>query len=71
MDGVGSKGRVVGLDINSTMLDLAQRLVPELHWIEGNAVALPFSDEGFDAVVCQQAFHSFQISPMRNHKSLV
>jgi ubiquinone/menaquinone biosynthesis C-methylase UbiE len=45
------------------MLDLAQRLAPELFWTEGTAVALPFCDEVFNAVVCQQGLPFFSDQP--------
>ena len=31
------------------MLERARRKAPELEWIEGDALALPFADESFDA----------------------
>jgi SAM-dependent methyltransferase len=42
---------VVGVDIAEAMLSLARRLHPQLDLRAGDAEALPFSDESFDAVV--------------------
>jgi ubiquinone/menaquinone biosynthesis C-methylase UbiE len=41
----------VGMDFSPEMLELAQRLHPELELREGDANALPFDDESFDVVV--------------------
>ena len=42
-------GRVTGLDFSEPMLDRARRKAPELEWVRGDALALPFADESFDA----------------------
>jgi demethylmenaquinone methyltransferase/2-methoxy-6-polyprenyl-1,4-benzoquinol methylase len=41
-------GRVTGLDFSERMLERARRKAPELQWIEGDLLALPFRDESFD-----------------------
>jgi ubiquinone/menaquinone biosynthesis C-methylase UbiE len=55
---VGPTGKVVGLDLKAGMLAVARSLpsLPgvSIEWQEGNALALPFSAETFDAVLCQQ-----------------
>ncbi len=51
---VGPGGRVVGVDINPNMLDMARAREPSVEWREGDAQALPFDDREFDIVVCQQ-----------------
>lgn len=56
---VGSRGRVVGLDINPNMLDMARIREPAVEWKEGSALAMPFADSEFDAVVCQQGLQFF------------
>ncbi len=63
LDHVGSEGRVVGLDVNSNMLEVAGQIAPEIAWREGNALALPFSEREFDAVVCQQGLQFFPDKP--------
>lgn len=35
------------------MLAVAEELEPRVRWVEGDAGALPFDDDEFDAVVCQ------------------
>ena len=40
---------VVGLDFSPEMLARARRKAPELEWLEGDLLALPFEDESFDA----------------------
>lgn len=42
-------GRVTGLDFSPAMLERARRKAPELDWIEGDVLALPFEDASFDA----------------------
>jgi len=42
-------GRVVGLDFSARMLEIARRTRPEIEFIEGDALSLPFEDGTFDA----------------------
>jgi demethylmenaquinone methyltransferase/2-methoxy-6-polyprenyl-1,4-benzoquinol methylase len=42
-------GEVTGLDFSRPMLERARRKAPELEWVEGDALALPFADGSFDA----------------------
>ena len=42
-------GRVVGLDFSPGMLERARRKSGTIEWVEGDALALPFGDGGFDA----------------------
>jgi demethylmenaquinone methyltransferase/2-methoxy-6-polyprenyl-1,4-benzoquinol methylase len=42
-------GTVAGLDFSGAMLARAQRKAPELDWVEGDLLALPFDDASFDA----------------------
>lgn len=43
--------QVTGLDFSSEMVALATSRYPDIRFLEGNAEALPFPDESFDAVV--------------------
>jgi demethylmenaquinone methyltransferase/2-methoxy-6-polyprenyl-1,4-benzoquinol methylase len=42
-------GRVTGLDFSERMLERARGKSDEIEWIEGDALALPFEDDSFDA----------------------
>jgi demethylmenaquinone methyltransferase/2-methoxy-6-polyprenyl-1,4-benzoquinol methylase len=42
-------GRVTGLDFSEPMLERARRKAPELEWIRGDLLELPFDDASFDA----------------------
>ena len=42
-------GRVTGLDFSEPMLERARRKAPELEWIRGDRLELPFADASFDA----------------------
>jgi ubiquinone/menaquinone biosynthesis C-methylase UbiE len=56
---VGPEGLCVGLDASATMLDRAVRDTPggEVAYVRGDAMALPFRDETFDAVCCFAALN--------------
>jgi demethylmenaquinone methyltransferase / 2-methoxy-6-polyprenyl-1,4-benzoquinol methylase len=41
-------GKVTGLDFSDRMLDRARRKAPELEWVSGDLLALPFADASFD-----------------------
>jgi SAM-dependent methyltransferase len=58
-------GQVTGLDINPGMVQLARSLLPELPicWQEGSALQMPFADETFDLVLCQQGVQFFADRP--------
>ncbi|HSS60886.1 MAG TPA: bifunctional demethylmenaquinone methyltransferase/2-methoxy-6-polyprenyl-1,4-benzoquinol methylase UbiE [Candidatus Limnocylindrales bacterium] len=45
----GRDGRVAGVDFSARMLDIARAAHPELEFIEGDALNLPFDDAAFDA----------------------
>jgi ubiquinone/menaquinone biosynthesis C-methylase UbiE len=62
---VGPTGRVVGLDINPKMLEVARSVAANesaIEWTEGNATAMPLPDDSFDIVLCQ---HGLQYFPDR------
>jgi ubiquinone/menaquinone biosynthesis C-methylase UbiE len=56
---VGTTGRVTGFDLNPGMLAVAQRLLPDFEWRQGDATSLPFPDASFDRVLCQFALMFF------------
>ena len=58
---VGSGGSVVAVDINPGMIDKArqQPTLGDVEWQIASALELPFEDESFDAVICQQGLQFF------------
>lgn len=57
---LGQKGRVVGLDLSSQMIEVGRSIDPSVEWREGNAIALPFDEnEKFDVLLCQQGLQFF------------
>ena len=42
---------VVGLDFSGRMLERARRKAPELEWVQGDVLALPFEDAHFESAV--------------------
>jgi demethylmenaquinone methyltransferase/2-methoxy-6-polyprenyl-1,4-benzoquinol methylase len=42
-------GDVTGLDFSERMLERARRKSGEVEWVQGDALALPFEDDSFDA----------------------
>ncbi len=50
---VGATGLAVGLDLNEGMLGVARSRAPRIEWRQGEAEALPFETQSFDAVVSQ------------------
>jgi demethylmenaquinone methyltransferase / 2-methoxy-6-polyprenyl-1,4-benzoquinol methylase len=50
---IGARSRgadVVGLDFSERMLERAARKEPQIEWVQGDVLALPFEDASFDAV---------------------
>lgn len=56
---VGADGSVVGVDINPGMLATAERasaeVTPAIEFRQGDAAELPFEDDTFDVVLCEEA----------------
>ncbi|MBT8460640.1 MAG: class I SAM-dependent methyltransferase, partial [Boseongicola sp.] len=50
---VGPQGRIIGIDRNQGMLDVAQLRAPAVEWVEGVAESLPFPNDTFNEVLCQ------------------
>lgn len=66
LERVGGEGKVVGIDLLPPMLDVARSVAPPdapVEWRQSSADALPFDDETFDAVLCQQALQFFPDKP--------
>ncbi|HEY6695006.1 MAG TPA: methyltransferase domain-containing protein [Solirubrobacteraceae bacterium] len=53
---VGPEGKVVGVDPSDSMLEMGRRRDAPVEFVAGDAVALPFDDESFDAVVSTQVY---------------
>jgi ubiquinone/menaquinone biosynthesis C-methylase UbiE len=64
---LGSAGRLVGVDLNSNMLDVALKRTPTggapVEWRQGDAASLPCSNSEFDIVICQQGLQFFSDKP--------
>jgi ubiquinone/menaquinone biosynthesis C-methylase UbiE len=58
----GNSARVVGVDINPGMLNVAESLTTgkSIEWHEANAEDLPFADESFDIGLSQYGVQFFQ-----------
>jgi ubiquinone/menaquinone biosynthesis C-methylase UbiE len=59
---VGESGSAAGIDLNAGMLAEAANHVPDgfqIDWRQADAVELPFADESFDVVLCQQSLQFF------------
>jgi len=61
---VGADGRVVGVDLNRSMIDTARTASTAdghntIEWRTGDAAALPFANAAFDVVLCQQGVQFF------------
>ena len=52
-------GEIFGVDFNPTQIATARSIEPSIEWREGDAESLPFTDQQFDLVVCQQGFQFF------------
>ncbi len=59
----GGQVSVTGVDLNATMLSVAERLAPELDWRQGDAAELPFDDDTYDVATCQMAAMFFPDRP--------
>jgi ubiquinone/menaquinone biosynthesis C-methylase UbiE len=65
---VKTQGKVVGVDVNPEMLEVACRKYSEycedIDWREGRAEHLPLPDKSFDLVMCQQGLQFFNDRPL-------
>ncbi|HEY7488723.1 MAG TPA: methyltransferase domain-containing protein [Streptosporangiaceae bacterium] len=66
---VGGDGRVVGVDVNDGMIDVAGSITAQepddctVEWRRADAGALPLPDGAFDVVACQQGLQFFSDVP--------
>lgn len=60
---VGPTGAVAAVDVNADMLAVAETaaadVAPPIDWRQADAAALPFDDDAFDVVLCQEAMQFF------------
>lgn len=60
---LGSDGKIVGIDMNPAMIEVAGRAAAAeglaLEWLVGRVEALPFPDQSFDLVTIQQGLQFF------------
>ncbi|MEO6571800.1 MAG: methyltransferase domain-containing protein, partial [Ilumatobacteraceae bacterium] len=57
---VGSSGRVVGVDVNAAMLEVARGINGDVvEFVESSCELLPFEDATFTHVLCQQGLQFF------------
>ncbi len=57
---VSPGGRMVGADINPSMLEIARGCIDvDVQWVESSSDALPFDANTFTHVICQQGFQFF------------
>lgn len=60
LEAVGSGGRVVGLDANPGMLEVARTVTPHgIDWVESPAEAVPWPDASFDLELCSMGLQFF------------
>lgn len=64
---VGPTGAVSGVDVNPDMLEAARGAAteagPDIAWRRADAASLPYDDDAFDVVVCQEAVQFFGDRP--------
>jgi ubiquinone/menaquinone biosynthesis C-methylase UbiE len=58
---IGADGSVTGLDLNAGMLNIARSHDPQgsVQWEEGSVQTMPFPDEAFSLLLCQQGMQYF------------
>jgi ubiquinone/menaquinone biosynthesis C-methylase UbiE len=52
--------QIVGLDASKTLLSIAKKIVKNAKLVFGRADKMPFKDNSFDFVMCQDTFHHFK-----------
>lgn len=65
---VGQCGRVVGIDVNAGMIDVAKSRLPvqgaTIEWFEKSAHQLPFIEQTFDVALCAQTLQFLNDRPL-------
>lgn len=65
---VGPSGRVIGLDVNEGMIEVASSLPPTggaaIEWLQKSVYELPLDDESVDVAVCAQTFQFLDNRPL-------
>jgi ubiquinone/menaquinone biosynthesis C-methylase UbiE len=58
----GSPGRLVGYDLTPAMVEVGKNSPggDRVEWVLGNGQELPFEDDSFDVVLCQQGLQFFE-----------
>jgi ubiquinone/menaquinone biosynthesis C-methylase UbiE len=61
LSGTAPAGTVVGLDLFKQKVFFARANVPRARFVCGDAMALPFRDHTFDAVLCRDVLHHLSV----------
>lgn len=48
-----------GLDLSESMIDQAEKRLPNAHFMVGDAEKLPYTTETFDVIICNASFHHY------------
>jgi ubiquinone/menaquinone biosynthesis C-methylase UbiE len=56
---LGAGSQIAGVDVNPEMIAATRSRAPDISWHLGDAIALPFEDESFDVIFCQQGLQFF------------
>jgi ubiquinone/menaquinone biosynthesis C-methylase UbiE len=77
-DRIGADGRVVGVDLNASMIEAARAastadIGNTIEWRIGDAAALPFANAAFNVILCQQGVQFFpdRIQGLREMRRLL
>jgi demethylmenaquinone methyltransferase/2-methoxy-6-polyprenyl-1,4-benzoquinol methylase len=62
-DARAGAAHVVGLDFSERMLERARRKAPEIDWLQGDMLALPFADGSFDAATVGFGVRNTELEP--------
>jgi ubiquinone/menaquinone biosynthesis C-methylase UbiE len=51
---LGGAADIVGVDASEPLLEMARAVAPDIEFVHGDFIALPFADDSFDLVLSQQ-----------------